>query len=206
MKARGLCGTHWLRWRKTGDPGDNSDQRATRHVVRLCSIDGCEKKHLSRGWCEMHYMRWYTTGTTDLSPQRTPEERFWAQVEQTQTCWLWTGHLVSGYGRFWLNGNSLQAHRYSYELLVGPIPDGLHLDHVVDRGCTHTNCVNPAHLEPVTPGENTRRQRRHTQRTHCVNGHPYENNRGAGRRCIICHRERMRQYYARLREEKAARL
>ena len=69
-------------------------------------------------------------------------------------CWIWTSTITKkGYGRFWFGARSHRAHRFMYELLVGPIPDGLVLDHL----CCETRCVNPAHLEPVTAAENSRR-------------------------------------------------
>jgi hypothetical protein len=78
-------------------------------------------------------------------------------------CWRWTGFIDrKGYGRI---GPRL-AHRATYELLVGPIPDDLPLDHL----CSNPACVNPAHLEPVTTAENNQRAMR--RRTHCGNGHP----------------------------------
>lgn len=65
-------------------------------------------------------------------------------------CWLWLGGLnPHGYGRFKYRGH-VYAHRWSYEHHVGPIPDGLTLDHK----CGTPRCVNPAHLEPVTMREN----------------------------------------------------
>jgi hypothetical protein len=85
-----------------------------------------------------------------------------AQHGDSNACWLWTGTIdKDGYGR----GGAKQAHRLSYEFFVGQIPDGLQIDHTchdptVCRGgswCSHRSCVNPAHLEPVTHGENTRR-------------------------------------------------
>ena len=77
--------------------------------------------------------------------------RFWAKVDKTETCWLWTGGQSAGYGRFGFKGRpNLGAHRFAYELLVGPIPPGLDLDHL----CRVRNCVNPDHLEPVTRREN----------------------------------------------------
>ena len=103
----------------------------------------------------------------------TPEQRFWAKVDKTGDCWLWQGAIGKhGYGtftvkrpdggtRFW------RAHRFAYELLVGPIPEGMFLDHL----CRNTACVNPAHLEPVDARENTRRGLRGALPTHCVNGH-----------------------------------
>jgi hypothetical protein len=82
------------------------------------------------------------------------EERFWAKVNKTETCWLWTGAKhEKGYGLLKVAGQMHRAHRFVYELLVGPIPEGLSLDHL----CRVRNCVNPNHLEPVTTGENIRR-------------------------------------------------
>lgn len=81
--------------------------------------------------------------------------RFWSKVEKTETCWLWlppTNH--AGYGIFWpTNKKRFMAHRWAYETFVGPVPEGLDLDHL----CRVRQCVNPAHLEPVTRRENTLR-------------------------------------------------
>ncbi len=87
---------------------------------------------------------------------QTIEERFLARVDQCgpDECWLWITTSTSAYGTFRLDsGRYVVAHRFAYELLVGPIPDGLTLDHL----CRKTRCVNPAHLEPVTHSENSRR-------------------------------------------------
>lgn len=92
----------------------------------------------------------------DRSPEET-QARFWSWVRKTDGCWLWMGVLRRGYGRFKLRGRYYSAHRFAYELLVGPIPDGLTIDHVV---CANRACVNPAHFELVTLGENTARSNR----------------------------------------------
>lgn len=153
----------------------------------------------------------HLTGGDDV-PKATAEERFWAKVDKTTTCWLWTGcHNSNGYGRFRINGQTIQAHRFAYELLVGPIPEGLTLDHVKANGCTSTLCVKaiadehgPAHLESVTQLENNRRgasiqrtRERYAARTHCKRGHVLDaaNTRffgpdGRWRDCRACRRRR----------------
>lgn len=91
-------------------------------------------------------------------------------------CWLWAGSTNNpGYGHFRYGGKLRLAHRVSYEALIGPIPDGLVLDHLCRVPC----CVNPLHLEPVTQKVNCERgmasyaaSKRHSSKTHCKNGHP----------------------------------
>lgn len=76
-------------------------------------------------------------------------------------CWIWTGAIhKTGYGQIKWNGKSTVAHRVMYELVKGSIPDGLVIDHL----CNIKKCVNPEHLEAVTPGTNTQRA---WDRTHC---------------------------------------
>lgn len=152
--------------------------------MRPCAIEGCTRAHLSRGWCATHYQRWWLYGSTDDPVKVTAVERFAALVAWDGEHLVWLGTTSKGYGRFWLEGKHTPAHRF---LLAEPVPGGMQPDHL----CGVTLCCLPDHLEVVTPGENTRRQARHRERTHCVNGHPYAGNRGTGRRCIICHRERM---------------
>lgn len=83
--------------------------------------------------------------------------RFWSKVNKTETCWLWTAAIVqsTGYGRIGTGGrhHMNSAHRVAYEMMVGPIPKGLQIDHL----CRVRHCVNPAHMEVVTSAENTRR-------------------------------------------------
>lgn len=132
--------------------------------------------------------------------KKSDTRRFWAKVLKTDGCWLWTGAKTSaGYGNFWIFKNYHLAHRVSYRLLVGEIPEGLTLDHLKDV-CGNRHCVNPAHLEPVTQGENVRRGG-NAQKTHCPNDHEYtaENTiilATGARKCRICNRaSSLRSYH-----------
>jgi HNH endonuclease len=99
-------------------------------------------------------------------------ERFWPRVDRRgpEECWPWLGAVSHGYGVFPFSAeqSAARAHRVAYELLIGEIPDGLTIDHL----CRNKLCQNPAHMEPVTGGENTRRA--HAAITHCPAGHPYD--------------------------------
>lgn len=140
-----------------------------------------------------------------LIPTASEAGRFWAKVDKSGDCWLWTGSLNirrGGYGQVSLHGRVRKAHQVAYEVNVGPIPDGTELDHL----CRVPACVNPAHLEPVTHRENYARGASRSAgalRTNfCVNGHEFtpENTRiraGGSRVCIECARERVRRWRAR---------
>lgn len=163
---------------------------------RICIIDGCESFQTARGWCGKHYDRWRHNGdplVTLTTLGMSAEERFWLKVDKNGPggCWLWTGHIYdAGYGCF-KAGGQVSAHRFAYELLVGPIPEGLVLDHIKKNGCTSRACVKAvadeyglAHLEPVTNQENTLRgemMKVNLSKTHCPNGHEY-----VGYNVIIC--------------------
>ncbi len=122
--------------------------------------------------------------------------RFWKFVDKTPTCWLWTGNKTPrGYGRFQVSSRkSVMAHRYAYELLVGPIPAGMTLDHVKARGCAGYSCVNAAHLEPVTLRVNVLRgdgmATRHLKRDRCLYGHEYDAMKRGYRWCTTCEKIR----------------
>ncbi len=141
-------------------------------------------------------------------------ERLMAKVDRSGECWRWTGATTpNGYGVIsrGRRDGAIPAHRAAYELLVGPIPDGLDLDHVCHTRdsmcpggpqCPHRRCVNPAHLEPVTRQTNVDRGRRASGRqrkTRCIRGHEFtrENavpNGPHGRACRTCKNEANRRY------------
>lgn len=129
--------------------------------------------------------------TTDLSTQDI--ERLGGKFLVDDGCWNWIGNKnQSGYGRFKRSSRYFSAHRVVYELFVGPIPEGLELDHT----CSNRGCVRPDHLESVTHRENTLRgstiTARHAAQTHCVNHHEFTPENTAvrtdngGRRCRAC--------------------
>ena len=146
----------------------------------------------------------------DYAPLQNPRRRLAepAFVETPDThCWEWQwGKNHKGYGRIWVEGKNRIAHRVMYELHVGPIPEGLVIDHL----CCNKACVNPGHLEVVTVAENNRRGDfevgRGTAQTHCIHGHEFtpENTilrkGGNGRRdCRTCQQAQVRRAGARKR-------
>lgn len=135
------------------------------------------------------------------------QARFWARVAlpNEQGCMLWTGPIDRrGYARF----KKKLVHRISYEMAVGPIPDGLTVDHVKARGCRHRHCVAPLHLEAVTGAENNRRSESPTainaRKTHCHRGHPFDQQNtyrdpAGQRQCRACRALNQRAYNKRKR-------
>lgn len=102
--------------------------------------------------------------------RKSIEERFFERVEFSDNCWNWKGWSTrEGYGQISIHGKCVMAHRWSYEMLVRPIPKGLVIDHL----CRNPSCVNPDHLEPVTNRENARRglNQYGAIRTTCIRGH-----------------------------------
>lgn len=188
-----------------------------------CSVEGCERPKSRREWCKMHYQRWYRNGDPLWVPM-TREQRIDSHIDrQPGGCWLWTAAVNdSGYGVTTTDGaRYAMAHRAVYEIHVGPIPEGLHLDHTCHTmdsscagglGCPHRRCVNPEHLEPVTPQENNRRSlslsAQNATKTHCPQGHEYSEantyRRDGRRECRSCHAERERQRKARLGKRKVS--
>lgn len=134
-------------------------------------------------------------------------ERFERKISKEscgRQCWRWTASLdPKGYGQVYFNGKVRRAHRVSYEIYRGPIPEGLQLDHL----CRVRSCVNPAHLEPVTCRENLLRGQTLTAacaaKTHCPRGHAYSSSNtridnNGSRNCLTCIRARKNASYRRV--------
>lgn len=176
---------------------------------RTCSVDGCVNSTKCRGWCGKHYNRVKRYGSPDVVHRlvgATDEERFWSKVEKTDDCWQWTASTMGGrYPYGWFSKSGVKsvghAHRFSYELHNGPIPEGLVVDHL----CRNPRCVRPDHLEAVTWRENLDRgdpsqADKNVVKTHCKRGHEFseENTRmqRGTRQCRICDKIRKQKWMA----------
>ena len=139
----------------------------------------------------------------------TVSERFWSKVSigAPDECWEWQPKLmVIGYGCISVNGKQTLAHRLSYELSVGPIPEGLQIDHL----CRNRACQNPNHLEAVTQKVNILRgngySARNARKTHCKYGHEFTEantyiRASNQRKCRTCHRINERERKQKQRAE-----
>lgn len=189
---------------------------------RICSVPNCPHPAVTRGWCGGHYRRWRMKGhpgTTLLAPRiSSPLESFRAKYRildvpghgMVTPCWEWTAFVMpNGYGTFRNGSNSTHgngglAHRWSWLLHRGDIPNQLQLDHLCHTAdpacpggaCCHRRCVNPDHLEPVTGRVNLHRGPTtltsiFAAKTHCPQNHLYDDvntywTPDGHRQCRIC--------------------
>lgn len=124
-------------------------------MVKICIIEGCERPVLARGWCSAHHSRWLRHGDPlGGAPARfsDTEERFAHNTKRRGDCLIWIGAIsAGGYGRMYADGEMTMAHRYAWERVNGPIPEGLFVDH---RDHCSRACVEVSHLRLATKAEN----------------------------------------------------
>lgn len=168
LGSRELCGPHHSRlirrfdlgWKVVSVDALAVPLRGAPHDGR-CRVDGCERPRVAgRTLCSMHRTRksrWGVLEDESRTIKYAPAiGRFVNRISVNEVgCWIWTAsHERDGYGIMRADdGRQWRAHRWAYSHFVAPIADGMALDHL----CSTPACVNPDHLEPVTPIENTRR-------------------------------------------------
>ena len=163
-RSHGWCPMHVTRWKRHGDPL-HVERLNTYPSGTLCSHPGCERSATSRGLCKTHYGRLVTTGDVNKGRGhngRPLQERFWDHVNMEGPvikpdlgkCWRWTGKASpQGYGRLRVGDHRsrlVMAHRASWEIHIGPVPDGL----LVCHHCDNPPCTNPSHLFLGTDADN----------------------------------------------------
>lgn len=130
----------------------------------ICSFEGCKNRQYYIEVCKGHYKQ--LVSREELHPLKYGAgydewkakvklaediERFWLRVDQTGSCWEWTGTKNdAGYGRLGQGNKSTAAHRFSYMLAFGEIPEGQFVDHI----CHNPGCVRPDHLRLATQQQN----------------------------------------------------
>jgi HNH endonuclease len=165
--------------------------------VRTCSVDGCDRKRHAHGLCLAHYHRSRAKGglRPDVPLNPTVEDRFWARVDKSGECWFWTGARTRyGHGQIGHGDVVVYAHRFVYELLVGPIPSGHGLHHT----CRNPACVRPEHLVPMMQGAHVAEHREEISTARWPNGPIWRHGTLTGYgnhrcRCGAC-REAARRY------------
>lgn len=182
---------------------------------RTCEMPDCNRAHYGHGLCGMHYQQARKSGRIVIAEPLTDVERFMTKVSIADNgCWIWNKVVTpNGYGQFRLGKGMMLAHRAAYQLFIGPIPDGLEIDHLCHSNdlscsggtsCPHRLHVNPFHcLEPVTRKQNIQRGRQGWYKmalTHCPHGHPYDDvntilDRSGHRHCRTCTKDRGAAFY-----------
>ena len=193
--------------------------------MRLCSFDGCERKHESRGFCAAHALQLRRgKAITPLEIRErydSHEDSFYAKIQRVPCggCWLWIAATdPDGYGFHHSELSTKRAHRYSFWLHNGYLTEGLMVRHLCHNPC----CVNPDHLEEGTAKDNRRDaiqagraslgdEHYNSKKTHCPQGHEYTEdnvyliqtraNARKSRTCKICTKVRSAEYKRKKRSE-----
>ncbi|KHS52557.1 AP2 domain-containing protein [Brevibacterium linens] len=123
---------------------------------RTCSVDGCDRPFIARGYCARHYRMARRDGMPTVQSKTSVAERFWAKVDKSGDCWIWTaGKDKNGYGGFNFDGRPMLAHRAAWELThCQQLSPKTELDHA----CRNPSCVNPDHLRPADRSRNMQNQ------------------------------------------------
>lgn len=151
-----------------------------------CAFGGCRRPARARGWCYTHYSRWRVHGdvNTVLRLPSDDPQRFWMKVDRDRpapghapelgACWEWiASRNEHGYGEFFDRGKVRKAHRVSYEMEYGELPDTKPIDH----RCRNRACVRPTHLRPVTNKQNSENQHLSSTNTSGYRGVSWNKNR-----------------------------
>lgn len=151
--ARGYCTMHYQRWKRHGDP--LYTQKFARDYT--CVAPGCDNPGDSLKLCTKHYQRMVHHGSLEVeSPSfETPEESFDYRTKWAGDCLIWTGRKHRGYGRMWVDGKETLSHRYAWQRTIGPIPEGIEIDHM----CHNRACVNVKHLRLASKSQNQQNRR-----------------------------------------------
>lgn len=184
--ATGRCRSHYSKLQR--------ERRA--NTASPCKVDNCGEPGVGgRGWCQKHYRRFQRHGDPLATSRIVGDDlaRFWSYVDRTGSCWNWTGATSKdGYGIILVRRETKYAPRHAWELMHGPMPEGLEPDHL----CRNRACVNPDHLEPVSHRENVLRGEsptaKNARKTHCKLGHEFTEENTyitpstGGRNCRTC--------------------
>lgn len=151
-KAHGYCSLHYRRVQNNGVASRPRDGG-------VCAVETCDRRCTRHLYCDKHYYRFRRHGDPLMFSARhaikdtTKKEAFWAAIiiNSENDCLEWAGAKTSwGYGRLSYKSKHYAAHRFAFELYVGPIPDGMFVCH----HCDNPGCCNPNHLFLGTPKDN----------------------------------------------------